>query len=296
MATAVPGVGAADRLSFTLFVALGLHALLIFGVSFQPPKAQQIPPTLEVTLSQHRSDQKTPLEEADFLSDADQQGSGTLEEKAQLTSTEQADIEDNQIFRTTPQVQQIQFSPSEQPQRRIITSEADQRRKVNDDAEEEAPLESDLASRDPMMVSQISDVATLRAMLDESRQNYAKRPRVRTLTAVSAKRSLDAAYVFGWLEEVERIGNQNYPQAARQQRLTGAVRLAVRIRSDGSLEEVVVTQSSGHAILDQAAKRIVHLAAPFPSFTPEMRQEYDVLEIIRTWQFRTDNQFGREAS
>jgi len=296
MATAVAGAGAADRLSFTLFIALGLHALLIFGVSFQPPKAQQIPPTLEVTLSQHRSDSETPLEEADFLADADQQGSGTLEEKAQLTSTEQAEIEDNQIFRTTPQVQQIRFSPTEQPRQRIVTTDADQRREVNDQSEEEAPAEAELASQDPMMVSQISDVATLRAMLDESRQNYAKRPRVRTLTAVSAKRSLDAAYVFNWLEEVERIGNQNYPQAARQQRMTGAVRLAVRIRADGSLDEVTVTQSSGHALLDQAAKRIVHLAAPFPTFTSDMRQEYDVLEIIRTWQFRTDNRFSREAS
>lgn len=296
MATAVAGVGAVDRLSFTLFIALGLHALLIFGVSFQPPQAQEIPPTLEVTLSQHSSSTETPLEEADFLADADQQGSGTLEDKAQLTSTEQAEIEDNQIFRTTPQVQQIRFSQTEQPRQRIVTTKAEQRRQVNDQAEEEAPAESELASQDPMMVSQISDVATLRAMLDESRQNYAKRPRVRTLTAVSAKRSLDAAYVFNWLEDVERIGNQNYPQAARQQRLTGAVRLAVRIRADGSLDEVTVTRSSGHAILDQAAKRIVHLAAPYESFTSEMRQEYDVLEIIRTWQFRTDNRFSREAS
>ena len=37
MAT-VASVGAVDRLSFTLFLALGLHALLIFGVGFSAPK------------------------------------------------------------------------------------------------------------------------------------------------------------------------------------------------------------------------------------------------------------------
>ncbi|MCH8531432.1 MAG: energy transducer TonB [Saccharospirillum sp.] len=294
MSTAV-SVGAADRLSFTLFLALGLHALLIFGVSFTLPDKMQTPPTLDVTLAQHRSQQQTPLDEADFLADADQQGSGTLDEKAMLTTTEQAEIEDNQIFQTTPQVQQFQFSEQEMAQYRLLTTSANANNQVQDQAEEEAIVDPEVASRDPMMLSQIDDIATLRAMLDESRQNYANRPRVRTLTAVSARRALDAAYVVQWLEDVERIGNQNYPQAARQERLTGSVRLAVRIRADGSLDEVTVMQSSGHTVLDEAAKRIVHLAAPYDEFSLEMRQEYDVLEIIRTWQFRTDQQFRRES-
>lgn len=296
MTMATAGAGAADRLSFTLFLALGLHALLIFGVGFAAPDSRKVPPTLEVTLAQHKSDQETPLEEADFLADSDQQGSGTLEEKSRLISTEEAEIEDNQIFHTRPQVQQLSFSQLEAARREIVTTTARRDRKLNDRADEEAPPEPDMASEQPVVVSQIEDVATLRAMLDESRENYAKRPRVRTLTAVSAKRSLDAAYVHTWLQDVERIGNQNYPQAARQQRLTGSVRMAVRIRADGSLAGVEVTQSSGHAVLDQAAKRIVHLAAPYPPFTTEMQQEYDVLEIIRTWQFQTGSRFERQSS
>lgn len=295
MSTAA-SVGAVDRLSFTLFLALGLHALLIFGVGFSTPDARSIPPTLDVTLAQHSRNEPTPLEDADFLADADQQGSGTQDEAARLTSTEQADIEDNQVFRTTPELQQLNFAELETVRKRILTTETDASRTALDRADEEAPPAEELASSDPLMVSQINDVATLRAMLDESRQTYAKRPRVRTLTAVSARRSLDAAYVFNWLEEVERVGNQNYPQAARQERLSGSVRLAVRMRADGSLASVEVTQSSGHALLDQAAKRIVHMAAPFEPFSADMAQEYDQLEIIRTWQFRTDNQFSRDAS
>jgi protein TonB len=289
-------IGAVDRLSFTLFLALGVHALLIFGVGFSAPEARSVPPTLDVTLAQHRSNDTTPLEEADFLADTDQQGSGTLEEKARLTTTEQADIEDNQIFRTTPELQQLSFAELEVARKRILTTQTDTTRTATDRVDEEAPPVEELASQDPLMISQINDVATLRAMLDESRQNFANRPRIRTLTAVSARRSLDAAYVFGWLEEVERVGNQNYPQAARQERLMGSVRLAVRIRADGSLVSVEVSHSSGHAVLDQAARRIVHMAAPFEQFSSDMSREYDQLEIIRTWQFRADNRFSREPS
>jgi len=289
-------IGAVDRLSFTLFLALGVHALLIFGVGFSAPEARSVPPTLDVTLAKHRSNDTTPLEEADFLADTDQQGSGTLEEKARLTTTEQADIEDNQIFRTTPELQQLSFAELEVARKRILTTQTDTTRTATDRVDEEAPPVEELASQDPLMISQINDVATLRAMLDESRQNFANRPRIRTLTAVSARRSLDAAYVFGWLEEVERVGNQNYPQAARQERLMGSVRLAVRIRADGSLVSVEVSHSSGHAVLDQAARRIVHMAAPFEQFSSDMSREYDQLEIIRTWQFRTDNRFSREPS
>ena len=288
-------VGALDRLSFTLFVAVGVHALVIFGIGFEAPEPASVPPTLDVTLSQHASPETTPLEEADFLADANQQGSGTQDEKAQLTSTEQAEIEDNQIFRTTPEVQQIRFA-NQAAQRSLVTTTASAERNVADQPAEDAPTNPELASDSPLLVSQVNDIATLRAMLDQSRQNLARSPRTRTLTAVSARRSLDAAYVYHWLEEIERIGNQNYPQAARQQRLTGDVRLAVRIRADGSLVDVEVTRSSGHAVLDQAAQRIVYLAAPFEAFSAEMKQEYDQLEIIRTWQFRTDNRFGRQPS
>lgn len=288
-------VGAVDRLSFTLFVAVGLHALVIFGIGFSNPEPRQLPPTLDVTLAQHASDSTTLLEEADFLADANQQGSGTQDDKAQLTSTEQAEIEDNQIFRTIPEVQQISFA-AQDAQRALVTTTGDSDRSINNQPSEDAITDPSQASDSALLVSQVSDIATLRAMLDESRQNLAKAPRTRTLTAVSARQSLDAAYVYGWLEEIERIGNQNYPQAARQQRLTGNVRLAVTIRADGSLANVSVTRSSGHAVLDQAAQRIVHLAAPFEPFTLEMRQEYDQLEIIRTWQFRTDNRFGRQDS
>ena len=62
--------------------------------------------------------------------------------------------------------------------------------------------------------------------------------------------------------------------------------LLVTIRPDGSLHDVRVLQTSGHSVLDEAALRIVRLAAPYSPFPVDMRQSTDLLEIVRSWQFR----------
>jgi len=285
-------IGAFDRLSFTVFLALAIHAILIFGISFTSNLSSTTSPTLDVTLSLHKSDDQVADEDADFLSDSNQQGSGTLEDKAILKSTEQADIEDNQIFHTTPTIQQLAFSELSISNDRIITTDTSSTFETADNSADDGSLDQPIKTEETVVLNNITDVATLKALLDESRQSYAKRPRIRTLTAVSTKRAIDANYIYGWLKKVERIGNQNYPESARNNRISGSVRLAVSINADGTLRSVSVTGSSGHSILDQAAKQIVHLSAPFTEFSPEMLEQYDVLEIIRTWQFRIDNRFG----
>ena len=109
------------------------------------------------------------------------------------------------------------------------------------------------------------------------------------MTSVSAKRAEDAAYLQAWKERIERIGNQNYPPEARRRQLYGDLRLLVSLRPDGSVLQIRVLQSSGYAVLDYAAMRIVRLAEPFPAFPSELRANADVLEIIRTWQFRSNH-------
>lgn len=51
---------------------------------------------------------------------------------------------------------------------------------------------------------------------------------------------------------------------------------------------IEIARSSGEPVLDQAAMRIVELAAPYAPFTEQMREEYDELVITRTWAFRRD--------
>ena len=95
-----------------------------------------------------------------------------------------------------------------------------------------------------------------------------------------------AYYLDAWRREVERVGQLNYPAEARAKGLAGTLRLRVTIAADGTLQDVQLLQTSGHAVLDAAAVRIVRLAAPYAPFSPTMRSTTEVLEIERTWQFR----------
>ena len=110
--------------------------------------------------------------------------------------------------------------------------------------------------------------------------------RIRRVTGVSPATPQLSYYFEAWRRKVERVGNLNYPEAARARGLYGSLRLLVAIAADGTLTDVRVLDPSGHRVLDDAAVRIVRLAAPFAPFPPAMRRNTDVLEIVRTWQFR----------
>jgi len=87
------------------------------------------------------------------------------------------------------------------------------------------------------------------------------------------------------VKKVERIGNLNYPEEARKLRIYGQLRLLVTVKRDGSLLSVQVLESSGQKVLDDAAKKIVRLSAPFAPFSGELGDTTDELDIIRTWRF-----------
>ncbi len=129
-----------------------------------------------------------------------------------------------------------------------------------------------------------AEIASLEAELAQEVQQYAKRPKIHRLNAASTMRDKGAWYKDEWRKKVERIGNLNYPDEARRKRIYGSLRLLVSINRDGSLYEVQIMESSGHAELDQAAQRIVRLAAPYAPFTGDLA-DIDRLEIIRTWRF-----------
>lgn len=126
-------------------------------------------------------------------------------------------------------------------------------------------------------------VARLEAQIDRDLQELAKRPRKKFIGA-RAREYRFAQYVEDWRQKVERIGTLNYPESARG-RLYGSLLLSVSIRADGTVEKVGVQRSSGHKVLDEAAMRIVKMAAPYAPFPPDIRKDYDIIEITRTWKF-----------
>ena len=103
-------------------------------------------------------------------------------------------------------------------------------------------------------------------------------------------------YAEDWRLKVERIGNLNYPDAARREQLYGSLQLTVGIRSDGSLESVEINRSSGKKIMDEAAVRIVKLAGQngFAPFPPELSRDTDILHITRSWVFTSADELTSE--
>ena len=283
-ATVSPG----DRLSFTVFLAVALHAALILGVTFTYVTSKPSTHTMEVTLAQQRAKRRP--ENADFLAQFNQVGSGALEEKAIMTAPIEAQFQDTEIRETSQNVpQSASYKAVEQKQTAITTTaKTDHNVTVDSEATETAPQKAEFENKKSLQARAL-EIASLEARIDRQRQIYAKRPRIKRLTSLSTVSSADAFYLNSWRRKIETVGNLNYPQKARKSKLYGSLRLMVAILPDGSLKEVALLESSGHQVLDDAAVRIVRLSAPYAPFPDELRQSTDVLEIIRTWQFRKNS-------
>lgn len=271
-----------DRLGLSFCIAIAVHAAIILGVTFGIKDRIQASSKLEITLAQYQS-KKTP-EDADFLAQSNQQGSGSLDEKAMLQTTHRADFHSNEVNEIAQQTQIKQKLIAQTRQSLIVTFGASDFKVSNWVAEEEE--QEEFRDQQDMSVEQRSqEIASLEAKLDIQTQAYAKRPRTTRLTSASTKQAENALYLHKWRERIETVGNLNYPAEAKNKQIYGQLRLVVSLMPDGSVLKVDIIESSGHKILDEAAIRIVHLASPFDTFPPNMQKTTDVLEVIRTWRF-----------
>lgn len=279
-------IGPGDRLGMTLFFAVVLHAILILGVTFSPTEKSdhKTLPTLEVTLVNTRSNEVP--EEADYIAQANQEGSGTTEERVRVTSPFSAPPgapspgDANVVSMPRNAATQTPIN-----QKEVLTiDEADHSTTVA----QEKPLSETGRPSALQLMQRSMEIAQLNAEIDEKMQAYSKLKRHRYITA-RTKEARDAAYQESWRAKIERLGELNYPKDAKQRRLTGSLLLDVAINADGSVQEITLRRSSGEKTLDDAAIYIVRLAAPFAPLPPEILKDTDVLHITRTWQFLGDN-------
>ena len=148
----------------------------------------------------------------------------------------------------------------------------------------EAPEPVALPSANELMQRTLESMR-IEARIAKDIENYQQRPKRRFVGARAEEYKL-ARYVEDWRAKIERIGNLNYPEAARSLQLYGSLLLTVSIRSDGSVENVEINRSSGQRVLDAAAVKIVEMSAPFAAFPPDIKRDTDVLHITRTWMFQ----------
>tara|TARA_B100000959_G_C14989501_1_gene627127 strand:- start:1272 stop:2147 length:876 start_codon:yes stop_codon:yes gene_type:complete len=276
-----------ERFGFTVFLSICVHAIIILGVGFSYLEELNSQTTLEVTMAQYRSELAP--EDADFLAQENQTGSGVLDEAAAPSTPFESDFNDDTIQEVLPIPQAPDIINDAELRDIAIISTLDEEDLISQQLDElepdkQQPL-TDKAAKDELSLA----ITSLQAQLDLRRQAYAKRPRRYTISSAATQKSHDALYLDTWRRRIEAVGNINYPSEARRQQIYGSLRMLVALLPTGEVDEIQILQSSGYSILDQAATEIVKLAAPFQPFPEAMRAEADILEIIRTWRFHEGN-------
>lgn len=258
-----------DRMLVAMVLAGALHLLVILGISVTPetPDPPDKLPTLDITLVPKNT---TPApKEADYLAQTSQDGAGNTTEKIR------------------PQYQQEAHQasappPIPAPAQTLELARPDAQRKtlaVEDTQEAQRPQPSAVE-----MINRSLELVQLDQQIKQSMQAYSKLPR-QTFISARTQEFKYASYMNDWVSKVERIGNLNYPDEARRQGLTGSLMLQVAVNQDGTVRNIRLLRSSGYKALDDAAIRIVQLAAPFAALPPGISKDTDILHITRTWEF-----------
>ena len=272
---------------FTIALAfsLTLHAFVLFGIGFvlpDPRNAADFLQPLQVVLVNSKS--STHPTDADALAQANLDGGGNTPEN-RVAKSPLPTLRDDKQF--TPEQSAKRIQQLEQESKRLIT----QTKSSYSVAHEKTlqPTEASEHAKDEDLVQRSMEIARLEAQIDKDFEAYQKMPR-RKFIGARTREYRFAQYVEDWRIKVERIGNLNYPEMARQKKIYGSLQLTVAIRSDGSVESVEVSRPSGQPILDAAAQRIVKLASPFAPFPADIRRDTDILSITRTWSFTQSDQ------
>jgi protein TonB len=278
---AAPGIGPGERLSATGALSAIIFGVLILGIGFAREDAAPITPTLDVILTETRSDE--PPKDADFIAQADNQGGGDSE-RAERPREEQLAPVPKIDPGIAPETLIAQAPPPEpEPTPRLLSTVA-RSDEVLPPPRDQRETEPNLLPPGRELVEQNLEMARLAAEIERRQALMAKRPK-RKFVSASTREYEYASYLRAWVAKVERVGNLNYPDEARRRGLGGRLVMTVAVRRDGSIEEIVLNRASGLGVLDEAAMRIVRLSEPFPPL-PQTEENVDVLHITRTWQFQ----------
>lgn len=278
MVAAPPRSRSDGLFSIAVFLALALHVILILGLGFTAGEGNYHPPQLEVTLAQIRGEQAP--SEADHLAPQHQQGSGDQSERSQLSGGSPLQAQPGQPD------SHVEQDLSEQADRQVLqTRRSELRHEQTTDSLTARQASS--VERQGLATRLLPFAATAsEAPADNVLQETSRAPRIRQITALSARAAEDAAYLHAWEQRVESVGNRYYPEASIRYGIYGSLRLLVAVDRLGQLVEVRVLDTSGHAVLDEAAIKIVRMAAPFAPFPAALAATTDRLEIVRTWHFQ----------
>ena len=281
---------AAER---TLWLALSgslvIHAVLL-SLHFSFPDASRAfeRRALDIILVNSRSAQRPT--DAQALAQARLDGGGDTEQERRVKTP------------LPPSPKQQRGNELEQAEKRIKALEAQQQRLLTQaksrpvavpKSDQPAPPEPGAGVSGLDLASRALSMARLEGEIARDTEEYNKRPRKKFI-GTRADEYRFAQYIEDWRAKVERVGTLNYPEEAKG-RLYGSLILSVSIRSDGAVDKVEINRSSGHRILDDAARRIVNMAGPYAVFPADIRRDTDILVITRSWNFTRSDSLETQA-
>ena len=278
--------GLVASMQVALVVSLAVHITVVIGVGFRLPIVPRWDAphnVMDVVLVNSKSAAKPT--KADALAQANLDGGGNTDEKRRASTP----------YPTVDERDPSREMKAAEARRRQLEAEAQELMTRMKSKTAVAPMEvvpqgaaqADAEAKD--LVQKSLEIARLEAQIRRDYQAYQERPK-RKFVGARAQEYRFAQYVDNWRQKIERIGNLNYPSEAKARRIYGRLQLTVAIKADGEVEGIEINRSSGHKVLDQAAIRIVRLAAPFDRFPESIKADTDILHITRTWTFTRADQ------
>ena len=273
-----------DPLLLAVFIAALVHVIILLGINFKSPQPAKVNKSIEITLS-HAPLKKAP-KQAKYLAADHQLGAGDDNQKPEPPKFSLPTPQSQALPapKTEPQNQPAHETQKPTPQKVLTQAKAS--------AKIAAPIETidqpaeETVEEKPTLTAEAlqQQIAQLGEQIRNSRPS-AQDSKIKFVNSVSTHKYLAAQYVKDWEDKVERTGNLNYPEAARKKGSSQTLTMDVGINADGSIYSLRIARSSGNPALDEAAKRIVKMSAPFAELPTELLKEVSVLVITRVWKF-----------
>jgi periplasmic protein TonB len=275
-------------LTIALLISLSLHALALFSIGFALPDPRQTPkilPPLEVVLVNSKS--KLRPVKADSLAQHNLDGGGNTPDDRRA-KTPLPTLQNDQNMTLEQSAQRVKKLEQEVKQ---LLAQVKSTHTVEQDKPHNQTPRDDISGKN--LVLRSLEIIRLEAAINKDMDAYQKMPR-RKFIGSRTQEFRFAQYIEGWRIKVERIGNLNYPEAARQKQIYGSVQITVSILADGTIENLEISRSSGKPILDAAALRIITMSAPFSPLPEDIRRDVDILGITKTMTFTLNNNIESE--
>src|SRR5258705_13166581 len=267
--------GLVATMQVAIISSIAFHSLLIVGLGFKllpNPRWDAPHNVMDVVLVNSKSAAKP--DKADALAQANLDGGGNTDQKVRAKSPFPAvDPRDPspEMKAAEARMKQLESEAKELMTRmKAKATVAELRPPVS------GPATSNAEARD--LVDKSLEIARLEAQIARDHQAYQERPKRKFIGARTTEYRF-AHYIDTWRQKIERIGNLNYQEEAKARKIYASLQLTVAIKADGEVESVEINRSSGHKFLDQAAIRIVRLAAPFERFPANIKADTDILHV-----------------